>query len=130
MISCLIFVVAALVEFPIVVLISRSTTKMKSKTKDPLKKPNAGNNIEPSENVEPRRCWQEGENCQDVTGDEENNPVAEGAASTLARKLFAYLAPDINTIDLTAFCLYLFLFAFLNCIYWPAYLLRKVVYDY
>ena len=121
MIICLIFVVAALFEFAVVVLISRSLNSTNRKLRGLLRSSNIEVKSLQIVSGNSRSCWSEGSNNQDETD--------EGILLQSARKWLSYIAPNINTIDLAAFFFYLFLFVLFNCIYWPLYLKREDVYD-
>ena len=117
MIICLIFVVGALFEFAVVVLISRSSKSTNIKLDESLKSPNTEIEILNMAAGNSRSSWLEGYNNETETEPERSI----GTITKLALKWFAYMARHINTIDLFAFCFYLFLFVLFNCIYWPAY---------
>ena len=116
MMSCLIFVVGALIEFAIVVLISRSSTSLNKK----LEKSNAENTNKQMVSGTPMLCWNQGENINDIT---ENARIGKPRPG-LARKLIDKAFPNLNTIDLYAFCLYFGLFVLFNCVYWSKYLTK------
>ena len=125
MMSCLIFVVAALIEFAVVVFISRSATTMDRRNENSLRTSNLRRNKDRMLFGSARLCWEEHENIESVTkfeGQQEPPP-------TSARKWLFHFAPSINTIDFVTFCVYLFLFVLFNGIYWPVYLKRNAVYD-
>ena len=125
MIICLIFVVGALFEFAIVVLISRSSKSSNIKLDESLKSPNTEIEILNMAAGNSRSSWIEGDNNETETDPERNI----GTFTKLALKWFAYMARHINTIDLVAFCVYLFLFLLFNCIYWAVYLKKEALYD-
>ena len=116
MMSCLIFVVCALIEFAIVVLVSRSSASLKKK----LEKSNAENreHLVVTETLRPR--WNNGETINEPT---ERERTVEQLPS-LARSLMDKVFPHINTIDLYAFFVYFCLFLLFNCGYWQKYLAK------
>ena len=119
--SCLIFIVAALIEFAIVVLVSRSSKTMNRKTKDPLTTSNAGNNTdEKKHNIK----GNQGSSLEvrDYVECETKNGGQGEMTLTLPQKWLIYVISNINSIDLVAFCVYLFLFVLFNGIYWQVYL--------
>ena len=125
MLSCMVFVVAALIEFALVVVISRSSTAMNRKLKGLSSVSNQENRREITAAGEPRRCWEQGQNISDISeikGEEEQD-------SNSTRRLIAYIVPHINNIDIVSFWAYLFIFVLFNCIYWPAYLKREIAQD-
>ena len=125
MISCLIFVVAALIEFAVVVLISRSTKSMNRKSGGSLSAHKPSHENEHMATGIPHPCWTGVENKEDVT----ENEGVEGSFPKSLRRCLVYISPYIIEIDLAAFCIYLFMFVLFNCIYWPACLKRENVYN-
>ena len=123
MISCLIFVVSAMIEFAVVIFITRYSTLMKKNQMDSLTPSIVRNKNEQMKTKTSPSCWKGNECTENVT---ENEVHGKNFPSSEERWL-GYVASDINTIDLAAFCVYLLLFVLFNCIYWPSYLKQGVV---
>ena len=121
MIICLIFVVGALIEFAVVVLISRSSAGMsKQRDKSPrMLTMEKANEQMVTEN--PRLCWNKVENSNEIA---QTKPAVK-PINSLARTLIDNTFPHINNIDLFAFCAYFCLFVLFNCIYWTTYLANE-----
>ena len=117
--TCLIFVVGALIEFAIVVLINRSSASLNKKHE----KSKVENTNKQTVTETPRQCWNENENINEIT---ENEKAVEPQPG-LARRLIYNVFPHINTIDLIAFYVYFCLFVLFNCVYWPTYLAKEGV---
>ena len=118
LISCLIFVVGALAEFSIVVVISRSSGSASRRSEELRKNPNVENANELMASGNQRICWNNDENVSAAT----DNERATGPLPSSAQRLIDYMKLHINTIDLSAFFVYLCLFVMFNCIYWAKYL--------
>ena len=118
MVSCLIFVVGALLEFAVVVIISRSSVSRNKKSIDPQTRSSFGNLDDLMEEDNRIMCWKENETVPTL----EKNEAGDKSLPSSTRILIDCIFPHINKIDLCAFCAYLCVFVLFNCIYWPYYL--------
>ena len=67
MVSCLIFVVGALLEFAVVVIISRSSVSRNKKSIDPQTRSSFGNLDDLMEEDNRIMCWKENETLRKIT---------------------------------------------------------------
>ena len=108
----------ALAEFAIVVVISRSSEYVSRRSEDLRRISSLENGNERMASGNQRICWKDDENVNAETG----NEMTTGPLTSSAQRLIDYMTPHINTIDLSAFFIYLCLFVMFNCIYWAKYL--------
>ena len=118
MIICLIFVVGALIEFAVVVLINRSSAGMRKQRDKPPQMLTMERTNEQMVTGNPRLCCNKVENGNEIA---KTKPAVKPIHS-LVRTLIDNTFPHLNYIDLFAFCVYFCLFALFNCIYWTTYL--------
>ena len=120
MLSCMVFVVAALIEFAVVVTISRSSKTLNNKLRVSLRASNSGGISENRTDGEPRLCWEEGGNIGNVT----EIGRQEDVLSNSAYRWIAYMVLHINKIDIVSFFAYLFIFVLFNCHLGRVYILE------
>ena len=114
MMSCLIFVVGALIEFAIVLLINRSSASLNKN----IEKSNVAKTNNQMVTEASKMCWKKDENVNEITETERTaKPM-----SSLAQRLVTNIFPRINTIDICAFWVHFCLFVLFNCFYWLTYL--------
>ena len=118
MLTCMVFVVGALIEFAVIVAISRSSKAFNNKLRGSFRPSNSGNANRNGTAGEPRLCWEERENIGDLT----EIGRKEEFLANLTQRVIAYMVPYINRIDIISFFAYFFIFMLFNCIYWPTYL--------
>ena len=116
MMSCLIFVVGALIEFAIVLLINRSSASLNKN----IEKSNVAKTNNQMVTEASKMCWKKDENVNEIT---ETERTAKPMPS-LAQRLVDNVFPRINTIDLCAFWVHFCLFVLFNCFYWLTYLAK------
>ena len=114
LLGSLCFVVGALIEFALVVLINRVGSTGSKDEKNRLETHRVYNSAQ-------KRAWSpEGIlfNRKPIT----TNPCVENKPMNKPRKLRIFTLPSINGIDLAAFFVYLLLYLLFNCVYWAQYL--------
>ena len=122
---CLLFVICALVEFAITVLLNhRQDSKGKSDTvTNPSKNENDSGYSKVTQIMPLTPVVSELRPALPTENPVENSPVAKGLITNL-RKCIPNI-PATNIIDFLAFWIHLVLFIIFNCNYWTTYLIEQ-----